>query len=274
MRVKVPIPFYVTVQGTLNYRGDPINLRLPDANLWIIEAGIDVGITRSFKLYLSGAGNLVQNLLTRWGGYVDSDTETHLRKSHPLDWLEADAAISYFFRDPFAVVVGLRWDHFDLTIRDPGAISRGNAGPYSNTRILASDVLSNLWIPYLGIEFARENFRLRLFGSSIGWAHVNVRTRLKGDIAPSHDFLAQSVITMTNSPYFVEAKIEYEVSLAKSTNINFWGKGGWLGSKGGGRLESAFSSTDSGLTLGILDDRNVAYDRYSLSGGIAVKTAF
>ena len=97
---------------------------------------------------------------------------------------------------------------------------------------------------------------------------------MKGDIVPSQTFSAQNTITMLNAPYFVEAGLEYDLSLAEKTNINFWGKGGWLGASGGGRLESSFSATGSGLTISGLDDRDVAYSRYSVAGGIAVKMAF
>jgi hypothetical protein len=274
MNVMVPVPFEVTVQGAQSYKGETVRLRLPDANLWILEAGLEIKIPPSLKLTLSGTSNIFQNLATRIGGYVDSETETRLRKGHPLDWLETDVSIAYAFYDPFAAVTGLRWDRFDLEIKDPAALANMNVGPYPNVGLFASEVLSNLWIPYMGAEFSKKKVKARIVGSMLGWANVKVTTRIKGDLPPSQKFTAQSVVTMFNAPYFVEASAEYEVTLAEKTNINFWGKGGWLGASGGGRLESAFSPSNPNLNLRVLDDRNVAYGRYSLAGGIALKMAF
>jgi len=134
--------------------------------------------------------------------------------------------------------------------------------------------LSDLWLPYLGVEYAGDTLKLKLIGSAFGSAKVKVGTRLRADIMPSYNFLAQSVITMNNLAYFLEASMEYRISLAPRTHSSLWGKGGWMGASGGGRLESGYSTTHSGLTLGILEDRNVGYSRYNLAGGVAVDLSF
>lgn len=274
MNVSVPVPFEVSVPGTESYRGESVSLKLPDANLWIVDGGIDARLTPSFKLFIGGAGNLFQNLATSVVGYVDSETETRLRRKYPLDWMEAEGGCVYYFWRPVGLVAGLRWDHFDLTIKEPTALSRVDVGSYKNLGLLASDVLSDLWLPYLGVEYAGESLKLKLIGSAFGSAKVKVGTRLRADIMPSYNLLAQSVITMKNLAYFVEASMEYRISLAARTHVSFWGKGGWMGASGGGRLESGYSSTHSGLTLGILEDRNVVYGRYNLAGGLAADLSF
>ncbi len=106
-------------------------------------------------------------------------------------------------------MAGLRWDHFDLTIKEPTALSRVNVGSYKNVELLASDVLSDLWLPYLGAEYGGDTFKLKLIASAFGSAKVKVGTRLKADIMPSYYLLAQNVITMKNLAYFVEASMEY-----------------------------------------------------------------
>jgi hypothetical protein len=274
MNVSVPIPFEVSAPGMESYRGESVSLNLPDVNLWIVDGRIDATLTPSVKLFLGGAGNLFHNLATSFAGYVDSETETRLRRKHPLDWVEVEGGFVYYFWHPVGVVAGLRWDHFDLTIREPRMLSRVNAGSYKNPGLLASDVFTELWLPYLGVEYAGETLKLKLIGSAFSSAKVKVGTRLRADIMPSHNFLVQSVITMNNTAYFVEASMEYRISLAARTHVSLWGKSGWMAACGGGRLESGYSTTYSGLTLGILDDRDVAYSRYNLAGGVAVDLSF
>ncbi len=88
-----------------------------------------------------------------------------------------------------------------------------NVGPYPNVGLLASDVFSNLWIPYVGVEFARKKVKLKMVGSLFGWANVKVSARIKGDFVPAQPFSAQNTITMLNAPYFVEAGLEYDLRM-------------------------------------------------------------
>jgi hypothetical protein len=68
--------------------------------------------------------------------------------------------------------------------------------------------------------------------------------------------------------------MEYRISLAARPHLNLWGRSGWRTASGGGRLEGVYNTTHSGLTLGIFEDRNVAYSRYNLAGGVAVDLSF
>jgi hypothetical protein len=274
MQVSVPVPFEVSVPGTESYKGDSVNLGLPDVNLWIIEAGIEARLTPTLKLFLSGAGNLVQNLATSFAGYVDSEPETRLRKKYPLDWIEVEGGFVYYFRPPIGVVAGLKWDHFNMTVKEPGVLSRVDVGSYRNVSLLASDVLSDLVLPYLGVEYAGESLKLRLIGNVLGSAKVKIGTRFRADIAPSYNFLAQNIITMNSMAYFFEASAEYRISIAPNAHLSLWSKGGWMGASGGGRLESGYSTTHPNLIFGILEDRDVVYRRYNVAGGLAVNLSF
>ncbi len=274
MFVSVPVPFEVSVPGTESYKGDSVNLGLPDVNLWIIEAGIEARITPTLKLFVSGAGNLVQNLATSFTGYVDSEPETRLRRKYPLDWLEVEGGFVYYFRPSIGLVAGLKWDHFDMTVKEPEVLSRVNVGSYRNVSLLASDVLSDLVLPYLGVEYAGEALKLRLIGNVLGSAKVKVGTRFRADIAPAYNFLAQNIITMNSMAYFFEAGAEYRISMAAGTHLSLWGKGGWMTASGGGRLESGYSTTHPNLVFGILQDRDVVYRRYNLAGGVAINLSF
>lgn len=274
MNVTVPVPFEVSVPGAESYIGESVSLKLPDANLWIIDCGIDAKLTPSVKLFVGGAGNLIQNLATSFAGYVDSEAETRLRRKHPLDWMEAEGGFVYYFWHPIGAVAGLRWDHFDLTVKEPRALGRVNVGAYRNVGLLASDVYSELWLPYLGVEYSGETLKLKLIGSAFGAAKVKVGTGLRAEIMPSYNFLARSVITMNSPAYFIEANIEYRIALAPRTNLSLWAKGGWIGARGGGRLESGYSTSHSSLTLGIRDDRNVDYTRYHVGGGVSLDLSF
>jgi len=129
-------------------------------------------------------------------------------------------------------------------------------------------------IPYIGAELRFNDFRALLIGTPFAPVLLRVRTRLRADIKPSYNFLGESSITMKSSAMFAEARLEYKIKLAEKTRLSLWGKGGWLDARGGGRLESGYSTTHSGLTVGIGSDRRLRFSRFSLGGGMALNMSF
>ncbi len=274
MSLNVPIPFRFSVGGEDTYEGDSVQLKLPDVNLWIGEAGIDVRMTPAISIYANGAGNLLQNLFLSLSGRSTNGIDAATWRTHSLSWMEIEGGMRYSFRSAFAVVSGVRWDHFDLTIKDPKVLTKVNLGAYRNLSLLTSDVLSELWVPYIGSELRYKDLRVLLIGTPFAPVVLRVRTRLRADILPSYNFLGESSITMKSSAAFVEARLEYKIQLAKKTKLSLWGKGGWLYARGGGRLESGYSTTHSGLTVGIGNDRRLKFSRFTLGGGMALNTTF
>lgn len=272
MSLSVPIPFELSVSGENPYSGDSADLKLPDVNLWIGEVGLDARFNPMLRFYVHGAGNVIQNLFTSFTG--GNGATATLWKNHPLEWMEVEAGAVYYPWEHFAVILGMRWDHFDLTIKDPTALTRIHVGQYRNLGLLTSDVLTGFWLPYVGCEARTKSLRASLIGTPFASAEVKVRTRLRADIQPSYNFLGESVMTMKSSAMFIEANVEYTMRLAEKTRLSFWGKGGWIGSQGGGRLESGYSTTHSGLSVGVSDDRNVIFGRYNLAGGMALNVTF
>lgn len=274
MTLKTPVPFEVSVEGADSYKGDPVYLRLPEVNLWIGEAGLDVDVFPSIRLFAKGSGNLVQNLVASLSGKSDDRTNALMLKKNPLVWMEVDGGGVYYPWQHLGIVAGLRWDHFDLTIKEPQPLARVNVGSYRNLGLLASDVLSDLWIPYLGCEARSKSLRASLIGSAFSFARVKARTRLRADVVPSYNFLAESLVTLRSPAFFVEANATYKVELASRIRVSFWGKAGWLRAAGKARLKTAYNTTYSELKVGILGDRTVSLDRYNLGGGIALDASF
>jgi hypothetical protein len=168
----------------------------------------------------------------------------------------------------------MRWDRFDLTIKEPEPLASVSVGPLRNLSLLPSDVLTELWIPYVGCEVRGDGFKLTLVGSPLASARMKARTRLKANVIPSYDFVGDVLITVKSPAYFLEARLDYKIEIASMTRASLWGKGGWLWASGGGRLDSSFNTTHSGLLVSILDDRVVRFGRYHLAGGLAVDLSF
>jgi hypothetical protein len=274
MTMNVPVPFILAVKGADRYTGNTADLRLPDVNLWIGEAGLEARFSPYLKAYVNGSGNLVQNLFASFSGNKGTGIDATVRKQHPLEWMEIETGAVYNPWDHIGLITGLRWDRFDLTIKDPGSLTKVHVGTYTNLSLLASDVISELWIPYLGLEVRTKNLKASLIGTLYAPAKVRVCTRLRADILSSYQFLGESTITLKTSAVFVESNAEYKIRLSNKTRLSFWGKAGWLGARGGGRLESGYSTTHSGLSVGIGDDRRVIFGRYNLAAGMAVKMSF
>ncbi len=274
MNLTVPIPFRISLGGEDTYEGDTVKLTLPEVNLWIAEAGLDVRATPDLTMYVSGAGNLIQNLFMSLSGGSENSADASTWKTHSLTWLEIEGGMRYNHWSSLAVVSGLRWDHFDLTIKDPDVLTKVNVGAYRNLNLLTGDILSGLWIPYVGAELRFKDLKATLIGTTYAPALLRVRTRLRADIQQTYNFLGESTITMKSAAMFVEARLEYKIRIRDKTGLSLWGKGSWLTTQGGGRLESGYGTTHSGLTVGIGSDRHLRFSRFSLGGGTALKMSF
>ncbi|MDQ7781379.1 MAG: hypothetical protein RDU20_00775 [Desulfomonilaceae bacterium] len=274
MSLSAPIPFRLYVDGDDTYTSDSVQLKLPDVNLWIGEVGIDVRVTPAMVLYVNGAGNLLQNLVLSLSGRSAAGVDESTWRTHSLTWMELDGGIRYRLGSLFDAAAGVRWDHFDLTVRDPDIMTKVNVGAYRNVSLLTSDVLSGVWMPYVGGELRFKGLRATLIGAPFAPVILRVRTRLRADILPAHDFLGESAMTMKSTAMFAEARLEYEIHLAEKTMLKLWGKGGWLSARGGGRLESGYGTTHSGLTVGIGSDRQLRFGRFTLGGGMALNITF
>jgi len=274
MNLVVPIPFELSSGGAEKYAGDSAALKLPDVDVWVGEAGVDAQITGALRLYLAGAGNVIQAVSSTMPGLGNADLKNSAWRQHPLQWGQLEGGIVYGPWGYISAVAGLRFDRFDLRVTEPSGLTKINVGPYKNFSLLAGDVLSELWIPYLGFELAGKSYRASLIASPMVSAKVKARTRLKADVAPSHNFLGESVITLRSPATFVEARLEYKIEIASRFRLSLWSKAGWLASAGGGRLESSYSTTAPNLNVAVLEDRNVNFNRYNLAGGLALDASF
>lgn len=274
MDLAMPMPLRVSLEGSEQFRPDAVRLRLPDADLWIGEAGIDVTLMPSIRLYANTATNLLQSLVASLSGTRDPREEGDIWRNHPLLWIEVEGGVRYFPWESFGMIAGLRWDYFDLTIKNPDPLKTVQVGQYRSVALLPSDVQSRLWIPYAGVEAAGEKFRVFLIASPFAAAKVKATTRLRALVAQSDLFLAESVMTLMRPALFVEVGLDYLITLSYDTKVKIWGKGGWLGAQGGGRLQSAYAATISGLQVEILDDRTMSFDRYNMAGGVSVGLSF
>ena len=267
----MPIPLRVSLEESKSFSPESIQLTLPDTDLWIGEAGIEATLLPSLRLYASASGNVVQYLLGSISG-VGSENETW--RLHPLLWMEAESGVRYFPWKTLGVIAGVRWDHFDLTIKKPDPLKRAQVGQYKKVALLPGNVESRLWIPYAGVEAVGRRFTVSLIASPIAAAWVKARIRLRADVSQSYLFLAESVMTLRSPAVFVEARLEYSMPVSRSAKMKIWGTGGWLTARGGGRLQSSYAATVPGLHVEVLDDRSMSFDRYNIAGGLSAGIAF
>ena len=187
--LSMPIPFEFSIPTADTYRSNSVDIKLQNMNLWIIDAGLELKISPTTRIFLNGAGSII--MLQRLASFV-AETRgqfgTSEWSSHQLDWLTIGAGTALEVLSPFSLMAGLKWDHFDLTLGGRSGSTNINIGPYRNLNLTSVDILSDLWIPYVGLGLFGPNYRMSLIGTPFVLTDVRVRTRLAASIVPSYTF--------------------------------------------------------------------------------------
>ncbi len=269
-----PIPFEFSVSATNTYKTNSVEIKLDNMNLWIIEAGLELKIDPTTRIFVQAAGSII--MLQRLASFV-AETKGQFGPSewtnHQLDWLTIGAGTAFEALSPFSVMAGLKWDHFDLTLGGRRGSTNLDFGPYRNLNLTSIDVLSDLWIPYIGLGLFGPNYRISFIGTPVALTDVRVRSRLAATIVPSYMFWGEAFTYFNDPIRFIEANAEYSSNLW-GMRLSFWGKGAGLSGKGRSDNNSVFSTTHPNLKVNIIEDGELSLSRYNFAGGLALGLTF
>ncbi len=272
--LSVPIPFEFSIGPTDTYRSNSVEIKLQNMNLWIIEAGLELKINPTVRIFAHGAGSIM--MLQRLASFV-AETRGQFGTSewstHQLDWLTIGAGAAFEVLDPFSLVAGLKWDHFDLTLGGRSGSASINIGPYRNLNLTSVDVLSDLWMPYVGLGLFGTNYRISLTGTPVALTDVRVRTRLAATIVPSYMFWGE-VFTYLDDPIkFIETNAEYSATIW-GVRLSFWGKAAGLSGKGHADSGNTYTTNHPNLRVNIIEGGEATISRYNAAGGLALGLSF
>jgi hypothetical protein len=270
----IPVPFQLFIKGGEVYRGDPTRLKLPEANLWIAEASILAQVTPTIGFFAAASGNFVQNFLGPTLGGTVIPRRTSEWRERQLEWWDVEAGATYTPWSPFAFIVGLRWDHFDLVFRDARGLASLSAGSFSNVNLVSTDLLSEIWIPYVGVGLLGQSYRAYLIASPFAAANVNVVTRMTANISPSYSFSGDAVVAFNKPAGFVETRFEYDATVWAGFRLGLWAKGSWLAGRGLGNIDGTYTTNNPNLTAAPLSGESMTFSRYNVAAGLALKLSF
>ena len=272
--LSVPIPFEFFIGPADSYRSNSVEIKLENMNLWIVEAGLELKINPTIRIFAHGAGSIIMlQKLASFVAQTRGQFGTSEWNTHQLDWLTIGAGAAFEVLDPFSLVAGLKWDHFDLTLGGRSGSTSINIGPYHNLNLTSVDVLSDLWMPYVGLGLFGTNYRISLIGTPFALTDVRVRTRLAATIVPSYMFLGE-VFTYLGDPIkFIEANAEYSAT-SRGVQVSFWGKAAGLSGQGRADSGNTYATTHPNLKVNIIEGGDSSLSRYNMAGGVAFGLSF
>jgi len=204
----------------------------------------------------------------------------------------------------WSILVGLRRDQLAVNLRDPRD-SSGNPLNFDDSGTLlpgltfatseryTSDLMSNLWIPYVGLEIVGPGYKASLIGSPFASAEMKIPASFLFDLAltlqigpfppdTTQLLTADSLLYRVNKPAaFLEGSFQYDLSLLPTLKGGLWCKGSWLSLRGQGSWNHDYRGQviDNGTPLPPSVDsqsqhNTATYTRYTLGGGCFRRVVF
>jgi hypothetical protein len=274
----IPAPFATT-----------LDLSFRNANVAIGSVGASLESNMGLFLALRAAANAKRHIIVNTPeslfGPVTWDGQS-------MQWWMLDGYAGYRFTSCWSILGGLRRDKVTVGLTDPVDA----AGDPLNFRVVVpgvvtvighnqGDLSSAIWIPYIGLQLAGQNYRANLLYSPFASADIKI---------PVVNFLGVFVVVppatilvgtdlefkVKDSTQFFEFNFEYDVSLSRNLSCQVWFTGNWMRLRSGGELDliSDIFITPPvpplEVTTLVSGDGRATYTRSLLAGGISAVLSF
>jgi hypothetical protein len=240
----------------------PLDLRIRNANLWTGAAGLEAYLPRGFSVFLQAQGNLPRNVTVLTGEQPFEVSFPEGRQAvqwtgSRLEWWQIEGALSYRASSNLSFLAGLKRDHLSVRLNDPvdaagNSVNYGYAVPDEDlpgadivyNQAASADLLTKIWIPYLGMQLDGANYRASLLFSPFATVSTRIPLRIFNFaglfVGPFPLFTSQAVgewdYRMSRPGCYLEGALEYNVNLNSAVSFQLWGRGTWLDIKGTGTL--------------------------------------
>lgn len=274
-----------------------LDLELRKADLWLVALEADVDFPSGLTFALKGQTNFRKNASAyERQEYVEGGTQGVSWTASNLQWWTIDGRLMYRFSPDFSVVAGLRREKvsfnltnpitdqgFPLNLDDSGNIGFGTT--YERHWRYSSNLVSKLWIPYVGLDIIGTQYKASLIASPFASAEVQVPAEYFTDTAffLSGALLAQ-LITGEELKYrvmkpaaFIEGNFTYDINVSQGFKLGLWCSASWLRLRGQGDWNYRFTGQVPPLapdSFSQAQQNTAVFTRYLLGGGLSAVVYF
>lgn len=220
-----------------------------------------------------------------------------------FQWWTLDTDLGYRVTPCWSVLAGLRRDKLTVGLVNPRDASDqlinldfATAGPFYLTREMHTDFSSELWVPYVGVEYTGRCCRASLLWGPYAWADMKVPYRYSlslNGVPPAGDYALQLWFDFDyqcknlKTANLLEYNFEYDLNVCSNFAVQFWTRGNWQQLSWNGKLDEFF-----GLRIRVPQARpplptvfyvaephhsdvdTVNYTKWMISGGIGTVLFF
>jgi hypothetical protein len=278
-----------------------LDLKFQDADLWVGTVALAIDCPSRLSAEIKGQANAKRriNVFER-EEWVFGGQQGVTWTGSQLEWWAIEGRVMYRLRADCSLVAGLRRDHLAVNLGDPrdasgNPLNFGDSGvlfrgvTFARNQSYYSDLISKLWIPYVGLELVGPGYRALLIGSPFASAEIKVPAAVLFDLAlrvqlspffppATTEFLSSdSLLYRVNKPaLFLEGSFQYDLNLSPSMTLGLWCSGSWMSLRGQGNWnhDSWAQVIANGVPLppnfdSQSQDNTATYTRYFLGWGLS-----
>jgi len=236
--------------------GSTLDLELRNANIWTGSLAAVVDCPSAWSAALRAQANAQKNVTVfESQEHVLQGQEAVTWTGTQLEWWAIDGQLLYRLRNNCSVMLGLRRDHLSLNLGDPRRLNgaplnfddSGAILPFSTFvrhQRYYSDLLTDLWIPYVGIQMVGPGYKAYLIGSPFASAEMKIPVSLLFDLTIFTFGFSTALVSAENLQYhvlkpaaFLEASFDYDVNILPALAVGIWGNASWMSLRGLGNWD-------------------------------------
>jgi hypothetical protein len=277
MNISLPIPFSGTTGFEL-FSSSTLDLKLRDPGVWV--GGLRLDIRRGgLSLFVSAEGSAATttSVLTQsepfWAGFYSVNwTGTGFQ------WWTAGGGGTIPIKGDMNFVAGIRTEQISLSLDgavDTNGIIQSFQSIFGDR--YKGDLLTRLWVPYIGLRIDGSNFKSTLLFSPYTWANIDIPFRYLFINTPLIAF-EDAQYKFKNGGILIESTLDYNTEISENQSWGLWLKASWCGIRGGGSEAYKFDTLLSGtpfLNYSLnSESTGGSYTSYTIGGGIYATYVF
>jgi hypothetical protein len=281
--------------GSLAVSSVTLDLQLQDAYLWVGSVGAVAAFPSGLSLALKGQTNAKRDVtIYEPEEFYFIGEQGVFWTGSKLEWWAIEGRLTYRLTDGCSFLAGLRRDQLSVNLRDPrdgsgNPLNFQDSGieivplpppfpplviPYERQEAYSSDLVSKLWIPYVGLEMRGPGYKASLIASPFASVEMRVPAGLLFDLkvfpGPVEILTADNLRYRVMQPAaFLEGSFRYDLNVSPSLNLGLWCEASWMSLKGPGIWDRAFRGQVPPLAPSFDHEsqRNTASYRRQVAGG-------
>jgi len=222
-----------------------------------VEARIEscTGLFLALRLQGSAARDIdIRTPEAPLGEFTLGESDPRLWDGRNFQWWTLDNDIGYRITPCCSALAGLRRDKLSVDLTNPKDAAGeglnfniGTPGAFDFALTMNCNFSSELWIPYLGVEFTGQRYRAAFLWGPYAWTDMKVPYRYYLSIVTPQPVLSQQVwfdydyqCKAVKTANLLDYTFEYEVAAGPSFACRLWTSGNWMQLSWKGRFDGFF----------------------------------